>query len=224
MVDPHARRLFGTLVAAAFVDGKLSESEKQVLHRKGAELSIPIREFDEVIAQGRAGRLPVAVPATAREREELLDDLIDVVCADGRIEAQEHHLIAKFAGHVGVALPDLRGRVKQRMERRTPVAPPRAASPPPPAPAPAPSMAPAASAPPEHAASSSPFPPVLPDIPPVTLQLIRQAILFEKEEEALGYIERMMSVARPQAREIINRVIAAFPGLKPGAAQIRPRT
>ena len=46
-----------------------------------------------------------------------MDDQIDVVCADGRGEAPEHHLIAKFASHIGMDLADLRTKVRERLQR-----------------------------------------------------------------------------------------------------------
>ncbi len=242
MVDPHARRNFGTLVAAAFVDGTLSDPEKQLLHRKATEMNIPVRLVSEFLGQGREGKLSVAVPATAQGKEEMLDDLIDVVCADGRVEAPEHHLLAKFAAHVGLALPDLRGRVKERLQRRPPRPtrveprieeirisdePPRPAGSSPPPAAPGPLDAP----PPGPLSLLEPPPAIgtpalagspLADIPPVTLHLIKQAMIFERPEDAIRYIERMMSVTRPEAQRIVDVVRAAHPELNPGSMQIRP--
>jgi len=214
MVDPEARRNFGTLVAAAFVDGKLSAQEKQVLHRKATEMNIPIGLMNEILSKGEQGQLPVAVPNSLQEKERLLDNLIDIACADGRIEAPEHHLLAKFASHLGLGLPELRARVRQKM-----AAPPPAQRPPPPpridevkvGPEPEPVLK---QAPPPPLPSPAPGSP-LADIPPVTLQLLKQAIAFNGEADAISYIERMMGVSRPEAKRIMAAILTAFPGLKP---------
>ena len=113
MTDPASRRAFSTLVAAACVAGDLASPEREVLHRKATEYDIPVGLMREIIDQGVQGRLAVAVPPDAAQREALFDDLIDVACADGRIEAPEHHLLAKFAAHLGLQLSDL---VAQRRE------------------------------------------------------------------------------------------------------------
>ncbi len=216
MLDPNTRRSFGTLVAAAFVDGTLSEPERQVLHRKATEMNVPIRDMNDMIAQGGAGKLPVAVPPTREAREELLNGLIDIACADGRLEAPEHHLLAKFASHLGLGLPDLRARVRQRMEMRPPDPPPPQRR--------IEEVRVSTEKDPVFQGSSSP-PPMgspIPDIPPVTLQLIKQALMFENLEDALHYVERMMGVPRPEAQQIVEKVLAAFPDVKPASRRITP--
>lgn len=240
MVDPNVRRNFAALVAAAFVDGILSEQEKQVLHRKATEMNVPINVVNELISHGEQGKLPVAVPPRPEEREALLDGLIDIACADGRLEAPEHHLLAKFASHIGLGLPDLRARVRQRMAARDsePLPRPqprneevRVSSEPPPRPAPRFEEVRASSGP-EATIQQPSLPPASPGssappigspvagVPPVTLQLIRQTIAFEDEENALHYIERMMNVTRPEAQRIMAATLAAFPDLKPGIRRI----
>lgn len=242
MTDPQARRSFGTLVAAAFVDGTLSDEERLILSRKATELNIPLKVVNELIDHGRHGKLPIAIPQTREGKEKLLDDLMDITCADGRIEQPEHHLLAKFASHLGIALADLRARVRQRMEVRPARAPARIE---PRIEPPAregqiremrreemskPPDAPAAVAPPlplgpirlDEPKLGPPAGGTLEKIPPVTLQLLKQAIMFEGDADALRYVERTMSVTRPEAQEIVRAILAAFPELKPGSQQIRP--
>ncbi|MBV8881489.1 MAG: TerB family tellurite resistance protein, partial [Planctomycetaceae bacterium] len=89
MPDPAARRKFEALVAAAFADGYLAESEKTVLERKAARMGISHREMHEIIALGQQRKLSIGIPQSAPERESLLEHLIEVVAADGRVEAPE---------------------------------------------------------------------------------------------------------------------------------------
>lgn len=234
MTDPADRRAFSTLVAAACVDGDLADPERQLLHRKATEYDIPVGVMRDLIDQGVKGKLQVAVPQSRAEKEELLDDLIDVACADGRIEAPEHHLLAKFASHLGLALPELRARVRKRLERKStsPEAPRRA--PPPRAPANAPEP-PRAVAPPTPAFSETPplaagpvalagptlFEREVADVPPVTLRLLKQSIAFETEPDALRYIERTMNLTKPEAKELMGKILASDPELKAGSQHVR---
>ncbi len=250
-MDPGNRRSFGTLVAAAFVDGTLAGPERQMLHRKATQWDIPLSAVNQLIAQGEQGKLQVAVPPTREQREALLDDMIDIVTADGRIEAPEHHLLAKFAAHLSLALPDLRARIRERMERRPapeepvrPRAPEARPAKPPPAPPvlrapPAPPVPPAAARGGELKDTVQALPerpsgpveldgpksvgPTVGDLPPVTLQLLKQAIAFEPEAEALRYIERTLGIPAPEAKKTYAEICAAFPSLKPGSQQIRGR-
>lgn len=246
MVNAADRRAFSTLVAAACVDGDLSPPEREVLHRKATEYDIPVGVVRELIDQGVQGKLSVAVPPGQADRETLLDDLIDVACADGRIESAEHHLLAKFAAHLGLQLPDLRARVRQRLQAKPAPAAPRPRTSPPPAPEkprdpvlaardePRPEFArPVPAAP--HATPNVPALPPGPitlqppslvegrvdDIPPVTLHLLKQSILFETTPDAVRYIERTMNLTKPEAEILMGRILDAFPGLKPGSERLK---
>jgi hypothetical protein len=228
-------------VAAAFVDGSLSDEERLVLHRKATELNVPLKVMNELIEQGRSGKLPITIPPSAEAKQALLEDVMDIACADGRIEQPEHHLLAKFASHLGIALVDLRARVRRRMEQRPAKAPariePRIEPPGVRFEEVRPTESPRG---PEPSAPSGPAPlprgPVRLDepkigartpggalaaVPPVTLQLLKQAIMFENEADALRYVERTMSVSRPEAQQLVREILAAFPELKPGSQQVR---
>jgi uncharacterized tellurite resistance protein B-like protein len=243
MTDVSSRRAFATLVAAAHVDGDCSERERQVLHRKALELDVDASTVRELLELGRQGRLAVSIPRERGEREALLEHLIELVCADGRVEAAEHHLLAKFASHLGVSLPDLRERIKGGMTQKRPK---RKADrdrtepePPPPVFTPqrmdqTPEFAPP---PPERLEATSsvlnlPPGPVrlestapgargVRDIPPVTLQLLKQAIQIETEDDAVRYVQRLMELPQPEAKELVREILAAFPDLKP-ASLLRP--
>ncbi len=245
-MDPNNRRAFSTIVAAACIDGDLSPPEREVLHRKATEYDIPAGLMREIIDHGVQGKLAVAVPPSQGDREALLDDLIDVACADGRIEGAEHHLLAKFAAHLGLQLPDLRARVRQRLQAKP--APARPAPPPAPRPEPKPpAREQRRPEPPKPAVADRPVaPPTTPmpdlpayapgpitlqgptlmakevaDLPPVTMQLFRQSILFDTAAETLRYIERTLGITRPEAEEVLRKILQAFPDLKPGGEHFR---
>ncbi len=236
MTDAHARRSFGTLVAAAFVDGTISDEERMVLHRKATEFNVPLKVLNELVDQARRGKLPIAIPSSREGKEALLDDVMDIACADGRIEQPEHHLLAKLASHLGIALADLRARVRRRMERR-PAQPARIeprienvplpaarreAAPSPPAPPPSAALPPQGPIRLDEPRMGPPAPVgALEQVPPVTLQLLKQAIMFENEADALRYVERTMGITLPEARDLVRAILAAFPDLKPGSQQIR---
>ena len=241
MASSSARRAFSTLVAAAFVDGELDDTEREVLHRKATQMSIPNRLMNDLIDRGAKGKLRISVPANAGERTEVLGDLVDVACADGRIESSEHRLLSKFASHIGVATADLRALVRERMNRKSAPAAPRE-----PKiriieevePTPEETPEPRRPAPPLHqdhpdieeleeaeglkGYTSGPFeyddsantPSADQEIPPVTLGLLKQAILFDTERDALRYVERVMNVERPEAQNIIRTILRDNPEIR----------
>lgn len=273
MVNPATRRKFEALVSAAFIDGYLSESEKDVLNQKASALGIPQREVNDILFLGQQRKLSVSIPPTTLERDSLLEDLIEVVVSDGRVEAPEYHMLARFAETLKIPLPELRIRVNRRMQGRgeTRVEPrketvrtdkprpqpppgPRRTEPPrpvevkpPPAPPPPP---PVYEAPKFSAASLPPMTPISPmappapmmaapgpihyaesamfkdtkvgDLPPVTLQLLKQSVMFDTESDCIANIGRTLSIPPSQAAEIRAAIIAAFPDIKPGQSLARP--
>lgn len=115
MVDVNTRRTMCTLIAAACIDGKFDSAEKGVVYRRGREMGMTPAEIDQIVELGRKGALAVSIPPTQKLKEDLLNDLIEVVCADGRLEPPENHMLMKFAGHLGITVHDLGERVRQRM-------------------------------------------------------------------------------------------------------------
>jgi uncharacterized tellurite resistance protein B-like protein len=242
MADAATRRKFEALVAAAFADGYLADAEKTVLQRKADRMGISSREMHEIIGLGQQRKLSIGIPATAVERDALLEDLIEVVAADGRVEAPEYSLLARFAETLKIGLPELRQRVNRRMQgpadrntrvqttRETaPPAPKRPESPPPP---PFPTFAPAPFLqPPQPLSSPSPtarqeFPKdtKVGDLPPVTLQLLKQSIMFDNEADSILNIGRTLGITAESAAQVRLSILAAFPDLKPASMVVRPPT
>jgi uncharacterized tellurite resistance protein B-like protein len=240
MPDAATRRKFEALVAAAFADGFLAEAEKVVLQQKADRMGLSTREMHEIIGLGQQRKLSVGIPSTAPERETLLDDLIDVCGADGRVEAPEYSLLARFAETLKISLPDLRLRVNRRMQgvpdRGTRIQTRRESPPPPPASAPRRDPAPPASPPPAPEGASfmkapAPMPtptpfssqrefpqdPKVGDLPPVTLQLLKQSVMFDNEDDSIAAISRTLGIPGEPAAQIRRAILAAFPDLKPAS-------
>ncbi len=241
MADPATRRKFEALVAAAFADGYLAEAEKIVLQAKADRMGISPREMHEIIGLGQQRKLSIGIPGSAAERDALLEDLIEVVAADGRVEAPEYSLLARFAETLKIGLPELRQRVNRRMQglssgerntrtqtrRESPPPPPR--RPDPPAPPPFPTFAP-----PPFVQPAQPMTPPPPshrefpketkvaDLPPVTLQLLKQSIMFDNEADSVQNIGRTLGIPPEAAVQIRQAILAAFPDLKPASQVVRP--
>ncbi len=239
MAGAAIRRKFEALVSAAFIDGTLSDAERQVLHQKAAALSLSRIDANDIMTLGQQRKLTVMIPATTQERESLLEDLIDVVAADGRVEAPEYHLLARFAETLKISLPDLRKRVNQRMQKRpgeTVRSAPRAPEPPPAPPkVEAPRMElpkfenpkfdnpkfsgealpPMTASGPVYFESAMSRDPKVDDLPPVTLQLLKQSIMFDTEADSIAAISRTLGIPAEEASRVRSKIVAAFPELKP---------
>jgi hypothetical protein len=54
-----------------------------------------------------------------------------------------------------------------------------------------------------------------PTLPPVTLQLVKLAIMNDTPAEAVDHVQRLLGCSRPEADRTIRAVLAAFPDVKP---------
>ena len=236
MVVSSTRKSFEALVVAAFVDGNLADEERAVLRRKATEMDIPVGQFDEILDRGRKGQLRVFLPSSPEERLELLDSLIDVICADGRLDRTENRLLLRLGGHLKINASALGRRVRARLDRLR--SQPRQKEQPlvpdvkitersEPEPVPPPES-------PETIGSDSsllqmPSGPVQlnaigafsDEIPPVTRGLVRSVILFEGTDAAVRYLVEKCGVEdESHARASVQNMIDADPNLKPPTAKI----
>jgi uncharacterized tellurite resistance protein B-like protein len=129
-LDAATRRAFTSLVACAAIDGRIADAERQYLARKASEFGISRGEADEFIQKGLQGAFTVAIPPTPAGKQALFDEMLDIVCADGRLESQEKQLMLRFSSHLGVDPGDLGQRVRERLnQRRNEQAAPQAQTP-----------------------------------------------------------------------------------------------
>jgi len=89
---------FRLLAAAALSDGTLDPSERDALGKVAKDFGVAEDEVDGIIEEIREnpGSVKVSVPADATKRAELFRSLIDVVAADGKIDAKEQALLLRM--------------------------------------------------------------------------------------------------------------------------------
>lgn len=75
--------------------------------------------------------------------------------------------------------------------------------------------------PPAHAHKEFPKDTKVGDIPPVTLQLLKQSILFDTESDSIAAISRTLSIPAEPAAQVRLAILAAFPDLKPASQVVR---
>ncbi len=254
MADLAARRAFASLVAAACVDGKVADAERAILARKAKELRLSDAEVEDYLQQGLQGKLTVAVPPTPLGKEALLEELIRMTAADGRVEQAERQLLMRFGTLLGMEAQELGQRVRDGLNRKRTDAPRDPA--PPPArerkrvdhPEPIKFMDDAArtqdSPMPVHFDPSAPTamggstrenllavspgpiriaPAVVSEVPelsPITLELVKNVIRFDGVDAAVDYMIRTCQIPdAQQARRIVDKIVAS--GVRPGALSVR---
>ncbi|MEZ6188011.1 MAG: TerB family tellurite resistance protein [Planctomycetota bacterium] len=89
---------FRLLAAAALSDGTLDPSELTALRKAAGDFGVADDEVDGILEEIRQNpaAVKVSVPADATKRAELFRSLIDVVAADGKIDAKEQALLVRI--------------------------------------------------------------------------------------------------------------------------------
>jgi hypothetical protein len=59
------------------------------------------------------------------------------------------------------------------------------------------------------------------DLPPVTLQLLKQSIMFDNENDSVSAISRTLGIPAEAAAQIRLAILRAFPDLKPASQAVR---
>lgn len=89
--------LFRDLVIMATVDGTLNEAEIRLLSDRAREWGIDDATFAEILNEALSPNRQVRIPASHREREQLLEEMLKMMAADGRLAEQEKRLFARAA-------------------------------------------------------------------------------------------------------------------------------
>lgn len=97
----HSRNLghFASIVNIAAVDGALNESEEALLKRFARKLEIHESEYKAVLKN--PSQYPINPHNDAEKRLERMHDLFEMIFADHEIDADELHLIQKYAIGLG---------------------------------------------------------------------------------------------------------------------------
>jgi len=196
---------FALLVAAAFCDGAAGDEEIALLHRKAEARRIPKERVAELLRLGKAGRLRLSSPEDPAERRKQLDDLIDVIAADGRIEASERGFLMRYSALLGGVPADLEDRLRARLARPEP---------PPPAPDAGGRVGPSPLSRPPGPVSLGGPEWQIGSLPPVTLALVKQVIHFDGVEAAVRYVMKSCLMEEPEARRAVEEALASDPELR----------
>ena len=89
--------LFRDLIVMATIDGKLTESEIAFLSERAQRWGIDEATFAQTLEQALAPSRQVKLPATRAEREQLLEEFLRMMAADGQLAEQEKRLFARAA-------------------------------------------------------------------------------------------------------------------------------
>jgi uncharacterized tellurite resistance protein B-like protein len=84
-----------SLIAMAYSDGILDESEKEFLIEKADEIDMPREELWKIVEN--ADQLEFLIPQNMVDREEQLTDCVYIMMMDGEIHEKEYDLCLKVA-------------------------------------------------------------------------------------------------------------------------------
>lgn len=91
--------MFNNLVMLARIDGKVEQSELNLLGRIASRLSLTEEQVNEIIEHPDA--YPMVPPSTKEDRFERFIQFVEMICIDGVIDATEEFLANKYGLALG---------------------------------------------------------------------------------------------------------------------------
>ena len=98
---------FTNLLVMAVADGKLSDREIKFLLNRSARWGISETEFSRALQYAMSDKAELRIPTEKRECQALLQDLIRVMAADGKLGIVEKDLFATAAAKMRISEEEL---------------------------------------------------------------------------------------------------------------------
>lgn len=99
--------MFKTLMVMAAADGKFSSEEIELLALRSHRWGLSDEQFSESLEFAKSGAETIDFPEDAADRQRLLQDLLEVMAADGELAPVEKRLYALAAAAMGLSAEDL---------------------------------------------------------------------------------------------------------------------
>jgi uncharacterized tellurite resistance protein B-like protein len=110
------RRIYRLLCCLAWCDGDMHEAEREYLDAFAAHFYIREDEAASLEEEGKTST-ELGVSKRSSERTLLVDALIDIAMADGKLVAEEQQKLIKFGKTIGLTEEDLAARIVQRVQQ-----------------------------------------------------------------------------------------------------------
>jgi uncharacterized tellurite resistance protein B-like protein len=93
--------LLKNLVVMSAADGSLAEEEISLLFDRCAELGLTEEDLEKAISFALSKEASLMLPTDQNQQEAVLEDLIRMMAADGRLDESEKRLFALSAAKMG---------------------------------------------------------------------------------------------------------------------------
>jgi uncharacterized tellurite resistance protein B-like protein len=116
--------LLKNLVVMSAADGSLAEEEISLLFDRCAELGLSEEDLEKAISFALSSEASLILPTDPKQQEAVLEDLIRMMAADGRLEESEKRLFALSAAKMGFPSEQLDALIDRLVRRPNPPADP----------------------------------------------------------------------------------------------------
>ncbi len=90
---------FRNLVFLAHADGVVTEKENELLVKIGSRMGLTEAQIEEI--KSNPEKYPVNPPINREDRIRRLVQLVEMVCADGKIDQEELNVVNRFGMSIG---------------------------------------------------------------------------------------------------------------------------
>ena len=113
-LDRRRNRL-RNIVVMAFADGSLGEREVHLVADRCAELGLDEYDLRKAVEFGLGDEAALDIPADPESRKSLMQDLIRMMAADGRLDEGEKRLFALAAARMSMSPSDVEGLIDETL-------------------------------------------------------------------------------------------------------------
>jgi uncharacterized tellurite resistance protein B-like protein len=110
------RELVRNLMIMAAADGRMTQREIELLADRCDVWGIDEEEFAEIVAEALADRSQLTIPNSSLDREELLQELLHMMAADGQLSESEKRLFAILAVAMDFSHDDIQQLIDRTLE------------------------------------------------------------------------------------------------------------
>jgi uncharacterized membrane protein YebE (DUF533 family) len=104
-------------------DGRIGVRERAFLDRLRGRLGLGAEAVAAAVAEVEAGKQWVYLPHDSRDRQFVLDRLVEAAAADGAVAEGERRMLDIVAEKVGIAACELEDRIERELEKVAPRVP-----------------------------------------------------------------------------------------------------
>lgn len=105
------------MVRVMLADGVIHDKEMAMLKEFASSYQVPVEKLEGIIATAKAGELPMVIPEEREQRMALMNVIVGMALADGRLAPEEIEVLNEVGAKMGFSQYDLKLLINKEKNR-----------------------------------------------------------------------------------------------------------